>query len=89
MGRDSWFRAEIKLSICVSLLAAVFHPSCAGLKHLVAGCETPVGGMNPPEVPKTRESAASRWVWASVGWPPTDIKGNGGMISRIRALVSF
>jgi len=80
---------EIKLSICVSLFAAVFHPSCAGLKHLDAGCETPAGGMNPPEVPKTRESAAGRWIRASVGWPPTDIKGNGGMISRIRALVSF
>lgn len=66
-----------------------FYPSCAGLKHLDAGCETPAGGMNPPEVPKTRESTAGRWVRISIGWPPTDIKGNGGMISRIRALVSF
>lgn len=29
----------------------------AELKHLDAGCEMPTG-MNPPEVPKTRESAA-------------------------------
>lgn len=29
----------------------------AELKHLDSGCEMPTG-MNPPEVPKTRESAA-------------------------------
>lgn len=56
------FRGEIELSICVSLFADVFHPSFAGLKHLDAGCEAPTGSMNPPEVPKTSESAAGRWV---------------------------
>lgn len=50
----------------------------------------PAGSINPPEVPKTRESAAGRrGPELGIGWPPTDIKGNGGMISRIRALVSF
>jgi hypothetical protein len=64
-----------------------FPPSARGLKHLDAGYEAPAGGTSSPEVPKTRESATDRRV--RVGRPPTDIKGNGGMISRIRALVSF
>lgn len=59
------------------------------LKHLDGGCEALVDGIISPEVPKTRKSGGGRFAGAGGGWPSADIKGNGGMISRIRALVSF
>lgn len=51
------------------------------------GCKVSAGNVISPEAPKIRKSRIDRFL--SVGSQPTDIKGNGGMISRIRALVSF